>query len=141
MNIVFYINGENDIDYIGFCLPIYRNYLNTGYRECWLIFIIVLLHLSTSGRCLRVHVSSLFYMHDFFFCTPSWSLAMSSQLQPRSCGLPVVSVGVRCKSSSPVQVSHLDHLVLTVKSVPDTCTFYSSVLGMEVITFKVHSEY
>lgn len=66
MNIVFYINGENDIDYIGFCLPIYRNYLNTGYRECWLIFIIVLLHLSTSGRCLRVHVSSLFYMHDFF---------------------------------------------------------------------------
>uniref|UniRef100_A0A8C7F8F6 Glyoxalase domain-containing protein 5 n=1 Tax=Oncorhynchus kisutch TaxID=8019 RepID=A0A8C7F8F6_ONCKI len=66
------------------------------------------------------------------------------QLQPRPCGLavlgvrglPVVSLGVRCKSSGPVQVSHLDHLVLTVKSVPDTCTFYSSVLGMEVITFK-----
>ncbi|KAK6297911.1 hypothetical protein J4Q44_G00309660 [Coregonus suidteri] len=65
------------------------------------------------------------------------------QLQTPSCGLPVFGVrglpvvGVgRCKSSGPVQVSHLDHLVLTVKSVPDTCTFYSSVLGMEVITFK-----
>uniref|UniRef100_A0A8C6T8W7 Glyoxalase domain-containing protein 5 n=1 Tax=Neogobius melanostomus TaxID=47308 RepID=A0A8C6T8W7_9GOBI len=40
------------------------------------------------------------------------------------------------KGSSPVEVSHLDHLVLTVKSVPDTIQFYSSVLGMEVITFK-----
>ncbi|KAM3867092.1 glyoxalase domain-containing protein 5 [Diretmus argenteus] len=43
---------------------------------------------------------------------------------------------VRFKSTCPVEVSHLDHLVLTVKSVPDTITFYSSVLGMEVITFK-----
>ena len=66
---------------------------------------------------------------------------MSSQLQPRSCGLDVVSVGVRYKRSIPAQVSHLDHLVLTVKNVPATCNFYSSVLGMEVITFKVHSEY
>uniref|UniRef100_A0A3Q3GP06 Glyoxalase domain-containing protein 5 n=1 Tax=Labrus bergylta TaxID=56723 RepID=A0A3Q3GP06_9LABR len=36
----------------------------------------------------------------------------------------------------PVEISHLDHLVLTVKSVPDTVNFYTSVLGMEVITFK-----
>lgn len=43
---------------------------------------------------------------------------------------------VRFKRSCPVEVSHLDHLVLTVKSVPDTVTFYTSVLGMEVITFK-----
>ncbi|KAM3612854.1 uncharacterized protein V6R79_015613 [Siganus canaliculatus] len=43
---------------------------------------------------------------------------------------------VRCKSSRPVEVSHLDHLVLTVKSVPDTINFYTSVLGMEVVTFK-----
>ncbi|XP_041846069.1 glyoxalase domain-containing protein 5 [Melanotaenia boesemani] len=43
---------------------------------------------------------------------------------------------VRFKSTSPVEVSHLDHLVLTVKSVPDTVNFYTSVLGMEVITFK-----
>ncbi|XP_022064305.1 glyoxalase domain-containing protein 5 [Acanthochromis polyacanthus] len=43
---------------------------------------------------------------------------------------------VRLKTSCPVEVSHLDHLVLTVKSVPDTINFYSSVLGMEVITFK-----
>nr|ACQ58537.1 Glyoxalase domain-containing protein 5 [Anoplopoma fimbria] len=43
---------------------------------------------------------------------------------------------VRFKRTCPVQVSRLDHLVLTVKSVPDTIDFYSSVLGMEVITFK-----
>ncbi|XP_010752901.3 glyoxalase domain-containing protein 5 [Larimichthys crocea] len=43
---------------------------------------------------------------------------------------------VRYKSTCPVEVSHLDHLVLTVKSVPDTVNFYTSVLGMEVITFK-----
>ncbi|KAM9357403.1 glyoxalase domain-containing protein 5 [Symphorus nematophorus] len=43
---------------------------------------------------------------------------------------------VRFKRTCPVEVSHLDHLVLTVKSVPDTVNFYTSVLGMEVITFK-----
>ncbi|XP_041800212.1 glyoxalase domain-containing protein 5 [Chelmon rostratus] len=43
---------------------------------------------------------------------------------------------VRFKTTCPVEVSHLDHLVLTVKSVPDTVNFYTSVLGMEVITFK-----
>uniref|UniRef100_UPI0037E71A1E glyoxalase domain-containing protein 5 n=1 Tax=Semicossyphus pulcher TaxID=241346 RepID=UPI0037E71A1E len=45
-------------------------------------------------------------------------------------------VGVKFKSTCPVEVSHLDHLVLTVKSVPDTVNFYTSVLGMDVITFK-----
>uniref|UniRef100_A0A3Q3IT40 Glyoxalase domain-containing protein 5 n=1 Tax=Monopterus albus TaxID=43700 RepID=A0A3Q3IT40_MONAL len=35
-----------------------------------------------------------------------------------------------------LRILHLDHLVLTVKSVPDTIKFYTSVLGMEVITFK-----
>ncbi|KAK7922885.1 hypothetical protein WMY93_009787 [Mugilogobius chulae] len=40
------------------------------------------------------------------------------------------------KGSCPVKVTHLDHMVLTVKSVPDTIHFYSSILGMEVITFK-----
>ncbi|KAM8733270.1 glyoxalase domain-containing protein 5 [Acanthopagrus schlegelii] len=43
---------------------------------------------------------------------------------------------VRFKRTCPVEVSHLDHLVLTVKSVPDTVSFYTTVLGMEVITFK-----
>ncbi|KAM9310209.1 glyoxalase domain-containing protein 5 isoform 2-T2 [Pholidichthys leucotaenia] len=43
---------------------------------------------------------------------------------------------VKFKGTCPVEVSHLDHLVLTVKSIPDTISFYSSVLGMEVITFK-----
>ncbi|AWP12237.1 putative glyoxalase domain-containing protein 5 [Scophthalmus maximus] len=43
---------------------------------------------------------------------------------------------VTFKSTCPVGLSHLDHLVLTVKSVPDTIHFYTSVLGMEVVTFK-----
>ncbi|XP_056149980.1 glyoxalase domain-containing protein 5 [Lampris incognitus] len=42
----------------------------------------------------------------------------------------------RFNSACPVQLSHLDHLVLTVKSIPNTINFYSSVLGMKVITFK-----
>ncbi|XP_020503575.1 glyoxalase domain-containing protein 5 [Labrus bergylta] len=45
-------------------------------------------------------------------------------------------VDVKLKRTCPVEISHLDHLVLTVKSVPDTVNFYTSVLGMEVITFK-----
>ncbi|KAM9795678.1 glyoxalase domain-containing protein 5 [Neosynchiropus ocellatus] len=43
---------------------------------------------------------------------------------------------VRFKKTCPIQVSHLDHLVLTVKSVPDTIKFYTSALGMQEITFK-----
>ena len=34
-----------------------------------------------------------------------------------------------------MKVDHLDHLVLTVKSIPATCEFYARVLGMEVVTF------
>nr|XP_013804557.1 PREDICTED: glyoxalase domain-containing protein 5 isoform X2 [Apteryx mantelli mantelli] len=37
----------------------------------------------------------------------------------------------------PCFIQRLDHLVLTVKSIEDTVTFYSKVLGMEVVTFKV----
>lgn len=44
---------------------------------------------------------------------------------------------VRFKSSCPVDISHLDHLVLTVRDLNRTTHFYSKVLGMEVITFKV----
>ncbi|XP_031443410.2 glyoxalase domain-containing protein 5-like [Clupea harengus] len=47
-----------------------------------------------------------------------------------------LSAGVSFKSSCPVQISYLDHLVLTVRSVPNTIDFYSSILGMEVVTFK-----
>ncbi|XP_077465519.1 glyoxalase domain-containing protein 5-like [Stigmatopora argus] len=43
---------------------------------------------------------------------------------------------VKRKKTCPIKVSHLDHLVLTVKSVADTINFYSSTLGMEVVTFK-----
>jgi catechol 2,3-dioxygenase-like lactoylglutathione lyase family enzyme len=34
-----------------------------------------------------------------------------------------------------IHITHLDHLVLTVKDIPTTCDFYQHVLGMEVITF------
>jgi catechol 2,3-dioxygenase-like lactoylglutathione lyase family enzyme len=34
-----------------------------------------------------------------------------------------------------MKMTHLDHLVLTVKSIEATCAFYSQVLGMEVVTF------
>ncbi|HEX7049479.1 MAG TPA: VOC family protein [Longimicrobiales bacterium] len=34
-----------------------------------------------------------------------------------------------------MQIDAIDHLVLTVRSIPETCDFYSRVLGMEVITF------
>ncbi len=34
-----------------------------------------------------------------------------------------------------MRVDHLDHLVLTVKSILATCEFYARALGMEVVTF------
>jgi catechol 2,3-dioxygenase-like lactoylglutathione lyase family enzyme len=33
-----------------------------------------------------------------------------------------------------MKVDHLDHLVLTVKSIRATCEFYARVLGMEAVT-------
>lgn len=34
-----------------------------------------------------------------------------------------------------MEITHLDHLVLTVKNIGITTTFYSQVLGMEISTF------
>lgn len=34
-----------------------------------------------------------------------------------------------------MHIDRLDHLVLTVKSIPATCEFYASILGMGVVTF------
>jgi len=34
-----------------------------------------------------------------------------------------------------MKLDRLDHLVLTVRNIETTCTFYSTVLGMEVVTF------
>jgi catechol 2,3-dioxygenase-like lactoylglutathione lyase family enzyme len=34
-----------------------------------------------------------------------------------------------------VSISHLDHLVLTVADIEESCTFYTTVLGMERVTF------
>lgn len=34
-----------------------------------------------------------------------------------------------------ITISQLDHLVLTVADIEETCTFYTTVLGMERITF------
>ncbi|MCU0868767.1 MAG: VOC family protein [Burkholderiales bacterium] len=38
-------------------------------------------------------------------------------------------------SRPPVVIDHLDHLVLTVRSVAVTADFYARVLGMQVVTF------
>jgi catechol 2,3-dioxygenase-like lactoylglutathione lyase family enzyme len=34
-----------------------------------------------------------------------------------------------------MKIDHLDHLVLTVKDIAATCHFYSTTLGMEMVTF------
>jgi catechol 2,3-dioxygenase-like lactoylglutathione lyase family enzyme len=34
-----------------------------------------------------------------------------------------------------MKIDRLDHLVLTVKDIGATCKFYSTVLGMEIVTF------
>lgn len=34
-----------------------------------------------------------------------------------------------------ITISHLDHLVLTVRDLDATCDFYARVLGMQVVTF------
>ncbi len=38
--------------------------------------------------------------------------------------------------SQTMQVSHLDHFVLTVKDIDATVDFYTSVMGMNRVTFK-----
>ncbi|XP_073518768.1 glyoxalase domain-containing protein 5 [Phyllobates terribilis] len=45
---------------------------------------------------------------------------------------------LRFHSDSPVpfRIKHLDHLVLTVRSLEETLGFYTRVLGMDVVTFK-----
>lgn len=34
-----------------------------------------------------------------------------------------------------IEIERLDHLVLTVRNIQATCTFYERVLGMEIVTF------
>jgi catechol 2,3-dioxygenase-like lactoylglutathione lyase family enzyme len=34
-----------------------------------------------------------------------------------------------------MKIDRLDHLVLTVRDIEETCQFYSTVLGMEIVTF------
>ncbi|KAF1657423.1 Glyoxalase domain-containing protein 5, partial [Aptenodytes patagonicus] len=50
---------------------------------------------------------------------------------------PEMSWKEECMNPPPCFIQWLDHLVLTVKSIEDTVAFYSKVLGMEVVTFKV----
>lgn len=69
------------------------------------------------------------YLRVDFSC-PAVSTVLSQRVSSQQVG------HVKFKSSCPVEVSHLDHLVLTVKNVPDTIKFYTWVLGMEVVTFK-----
>lgn len=81
----------------------------------------LLLHRTVAARFVRLVSIKYKYILLIFFQTVS-----------------IQTIGVvKFKRTCPVQVSHFDHLVLTVKSVPDTINFYTSVLGMEVTTFKV----
>ncbi len=34
-----------------------------------------------------------------------------------------------------IKISHIDHLVLTVKDIKASCDFYQNILGMKVISF------
>ena len=34
-----------------------------------------------------------------------------------------------------MKIAHIDHLVLTVKDIGASCTFYNNVLGMQEVTF------
>lgn len=34
-----------------------------------------------------------------------------------------------------IQINRIDHLVLTVRSIEETCDFYTKALGMKVVTF------
>ncbi|XP_077334251.1 glyoxalase domain-containing protein 5 [Lithobates pipiens] len=43
---------------------------------------------------------------------------------------------VRFASQAPFCIHRLDHLVLTVHSIEKTVSFYTWVLGMELVTFK-----
>lgn len=36
-----------------------------------------------------------------------------------------------------MQIDRLDHIVLTVADIAETCEFYSRVLGMKVVTFGI----
>lgn len=38
--------------------------------------------------------------------------------------------------SHGIRISHIDHIVLTVADIEKTCSFYHSVLGMEVVSFE-----
>ncbi|XP_012942143.1 glyoxalase domain-containing protein 5 [Aplysia californica] len=69
------------------------------------------------------------------------SLALKRHLWKVHCAAANVSSptvqGLRSASSvRPFQITHLDHLVLTVKDLEATVDFYTRVLGMEATTFK-----
>lgn len=34
-----------------------------------------------------------------------------------------------------MKITQLDHLVLTIKNIEQTCTFYQQILGMEIVIF------
>jgi catechol 2,3-dioxygenase-like lactoylglutathione lyase family enzyme len=38
-------------------------------------------------------------------------------------------------NNTAMKIARLDHLVLTVRDIEETCRFYSTILGMEVVTF------
>lgn len=65
-------------------------------------------------------------LHVLWFCTlvPSHKLSWNEE----------------CMNPPSRFIWHLNHLVLTVKSIEDTVAFYSKVLSTEVVTFKITLE-
>jgi catechol 2,3-dioxygenase-like lactoylglutathione lyase family enzyme len=43
--------------------------------------------------------------------------------------------GPWAKKNTEMKINRIDHLVLTVKDIETTCSFYRRVLGMEVVVF------
>ncbi|XP_066428977.1 glyoxalase domain-containing protein 5 isoform X2 [Eleutherodactylus coqui] len=55
--------------------------------------------------------------------------------------VPRAQVGARIiryisDGQAAFRIKHLDHLVLTVRSIEKTISFYTRVLGMDIVTFK-----
>src|SRR5262249_53624137 len=65
---------------------------------------------------------SPFASPNLVHCREAWQACHRLEQHPRA-------------GRKPMKIARLDHLVLTVASIPRTCDFYTKVLGMEVVTF------
>ncbi|XP_044133317.1 glyoxalase domain-containing protein 5 [Bufo gargarizans] len=69
------------------------------------------------------------------FPAPDAMLPLCRLLLPRAQVSPR-TLRLFSDSPAPFRIKHLDHLVLTVRSIEQTVGFYTRVLGMGLVTFK-----